>query len=125
MKIAVPTNDGINIASHFGRARNFAIFEVENGEIASKQIVDSNSVHGRHESEHHHHDAGHHDRFKAAIGDCEVIIAGGMGQRARSYFEQVGIKPVFTDISDAAEAVKAYSQGTLKPCDTPDCGHHH
>ena len=33
MKIAIPTNDGINISAHFGRCREFLIFEAQNGQV--------------------------------------------------------------------------------------------
>jgi len=52
MKIAVPTDDGKTISQHFGRARSFAIFEVENGEIVSKELIDSNTPHSRGEQTH-------------------------------------------------------------------------
>ena len=33
MKIAIPTNDGINISAHFGRCRQFLIFEAQDGQV--------------------------------------------------------------------------------------------
>jgi predicted Fe-Mo cluster-binding NifX family protein len=33
VKIAIPTNDGINISAHFGRCREFLIFEAQNGQV--------------------------------------------------------------------------------------------
>ena len=116
MKIAVPTDDGKTISQHFGRARSFAIFEVENGEIVSKELIDSNTPHSRGE---HGHQAG--GWFMSALSGCEAVIATGMGRRAIAHFEEVGIKPVFTDVTDAEEAVKAYSAGTLKSLGRPDC----
>jgi len=123
MKIAVPTDDGKTITSHFGRARYFALFEVEEGRISRKEVVENNPYHG----EHHEHGAGarhSHDRFIALLDGCEVIISRGMGRRAMADLEAAGIKPVFTDETDAEQAAKAYSEGTLKPCSTPNCGHH-
>lgn len=118
MKIAVPTDDGKTITEHFGRARSFVIFEAKDGEIISKETVDSNTPHvgGKHG---HTEDAW----FISALEGCQAIIAAGMGRKAIAYFEQAAIKPVFTDVTDAEEAVKAYSQGTLKECAQPDCGH--
>ncbi|TKJ42844.1 iron-molybdenum cofactor biosynthesis protein [candidate division TA06 bacterium B3_TA06] len=118
MKIAVPTDDGKTISQHFGRARSFAIFEVESGEITSKQLIESNTPHsGSHSGQGH----GAGGWFMPALQGCEVIIATSMGRRAISYFEEAGIKPVFTDLTDAEEAVKAYSAGTLKSLGRPDC----
>ena len=124
MKVAVPTDDGKTIASHFGRASYFAIFEVEDGEIKEKKIVENNPYH----AEGHHGDhpgAKHsHGRFVSLLEGCNAIISRGMGRRAVIDLEAAGIKPVFTDVGEAEEAVKAYSAGTLETCDRPGCGKH-
>jgi predicted Fe-Mo cluster-binding NifX family protein len=60
----------------------------------------------------------------SALQGCEVVIVTGMGRRAIAHFESAGIKPVFTDVTDAEEAVKAYVSCTLKECEQPDCGRH-
>ncbi len=39
MKIAVASDDGKIISSHFGRTRGFVIFEIENGEIKDKKYI--------------------------------------------------------------------------------------
>jgi len=124
MKIAVPTDDGRTIASHFGRARYFAVFEADNGQISDKQIVENNPYHGNYD--YHEHGAGardSHGRFIYLLEGCQAIISRGMGRRAVADLESAGIKPVFTDLTDAEEAVKAYSEGTLKPSKAPNCGH--
>lgn len=119
MKIAVPTDDGKTISQHFGRAQSFVIFEVESGEITSKQLIESNTPHsGSHSGQ--GHDAG--GWFMSALQGCEVVIVTGMGRRAIAHFESAGIKPVFTEVRNAEEAVKAYSQGTLKSLGRTDCG---
>lgn len=119
MKIAVPTDDGKRIAAHFGRARNFVVFEIETGEIISREIIQSNTPHVG--GQHSHHHGGW---FMDALRSCDVVIAAGMGRRAIANFHQAGIKPVFTDVSDVEQAVKAYVSGTLAECEQPDCGRH-
>lgn len=37
MKIAIPSDDGKIISSHFGRTKGFVIFEVEGKEIKSRE----------------------------------------------------------------------------------------
>lgn len=57
MKIAIPTNDRINIAVRTGRAKEFAIYEVENNEVKEVQYVLNTH---KHDDEHHHdHGYGH------------------------------------------------------------------
>lgn len=124
MKIAVPTDDGRTIASHFGRARHFIIFEADDGQIGDRQMVENNPYHGEHHPHGEYPGAKHsHGRFISLLEGCEVIISRGMGRRAVADLEVAGIKPVFTDVADAEEAAKAYSEGTLKPCEAPGCGH--
>jgi len=118
MRIAVPTDDGKHISAHFGRAQSFAIFEVEAGEIISKEIIESNTPHARGE-----HGQGR-GWFMDVLRGCEVVIAAGMGRRAIAHFREAGIEPVFTEVADAEQAVKAYVSGTLEECSQPDCGRH-
>ncbi len=46
MKIAIPTNDGINISAHFGRCREFLIFEATHGQV---KLIESRINAGCHE----------------------------------------------------------------------------
>ena len=47
------------------------------------------------------------------ILDCQVLLAGGMGQGAYDGLKQAGVQPILTDIRDIEQAVKAYLDGTL------------
>jgi predicted Fe-Mo cluster-binding NifX family protein len=49
----------------------------------------------------------------AAISDCQVLLARGMGAGAYQSVKQAGIRPVVTDIADIDEAVQAYIEGRL------------
>ncbi|NLI97940.1 hypothetical protein GX441_04690 [bacterium] len=126
MKIALPSDDGATIAPHFGRARYFIIFEAEKGKILQKELVENNPYHNDHghDSAHEHGVHHSHERFVALLAGSEVIIARGMGRRAVADLVGAGIKPVFTETENAEEAARAYSNGTLKECSQPDCGHH-
>ncbi len=121
MKIAVPTDDGKRIAEHFGRAQSFLIFTVEESRIISRDAVNSRSPHtdGTHSES-----PGECARFMPALDGTDVIISRGMGRRAVGHFQETGIKPVFTDLEDAKDAVRAYANGTLRECSQPECGHH-
>jgi predicted Fe-Mo cluster-binding NifX family protein len=60
----------------------------------------------------------------STLSGCEVVIASGMGRRAIAHFQEVGIKPVFTDVRDAEQAVHAYANDSLETCEQPECGRH-
>jgi predicted Fe-Mo cluster-binding NifX family protein len=49
----------------------------------------------------------------AAISDCEVLLARGMGAGAYESMKQAGIRPVVTDLESIDDAVAALLAGTL------------
>ena len=128
MKIAVITDDGITVSQHFGRAAHYLVFTVENGAIAGKELRDKLGHHHfaaePHDHDHDHGDPrGHgfgaqadrrHARMVEAIQDCDALIVRGMGRGAYLAMQQAGVRPVVTDIADAATAVQAYIDGTLE-----------
>ena len=50
----------------------------------------------------------------AAIADCQVLLARGMGAGAFASMQQAGIEPIVTDIEEIGAAVEAYLAGTLR-----------
>jgi len=81
MKIAIPLEDG-KLTAHFGHCQEFALIEVEGNEITKKE----NLVPPPHEP-------GVLPSWLHNLG-TNIIIAGGMGGRALSLFEQNGIRVV-------------------------------
>ena len=75
MKIAVPTAAG-SLCAHFGHCEQFALFDVD---ADSKTIL--KMVHARPAA----HEPGLRPISSQEQG-ADVIIAGGMGSRARSFF---------------------------------------
>lgn len=127
MKVAAVSEDGVTISQHFGRAPFYVVVTVENGQIVGREIRDKMG-HAQFASEPHTERAhgtdprGHgfapaaqdrHTRMAAAIGDCEVLLARGMGAGAYESMRQAGIRPLVTDISNIDEAVHAYLAGRL------------
>ena len=53
-----------------------------------------------------------HARMATAIGDCEVLLARGMGAGAYESMKQANIRPVVTDVADIDQAVQAIWQAT-------------
>ncbi len=92
MKIAFITDDGETISSHFGRAKHYKIFTVDEKEIVHEELIDK----PYHTDEHHSHDHDHHHgtghspgKFKP-IADCDVLVCGGMGEPAYQRAQQKG-----------------------------------
>jgi len=124
MKIAAVSEDGITISQHFGRAKFYVVVTVENKAIVSKEKRDKMG-HAQFGGETHaegEDPRGHgfdptaqsrHSSMVAAIADCQVLIARGMGAGAYESMRLAGIQPVVTDIASIDEAVRAYLAGTL------------
>jgi predicted Fe-Mo cluster-binding NifX family protein len=123
MKVAVVVNDdGKTISQHFGRARYYQVYEIQDGVIKGSERRPKAGHHvegASHQKEggeihgHGHGDAATHNLMLANIADCEVLIARGMGQGAFDAMKEAGLKPFITDIESADEAVRAYIDGKL------------
>ncbi|SFN04315.1 NifB/NifX family molybdenum-iron cluster-binding protein [Thermodesulforhabdus norvegica] len=103
MKIAIPLANG-RLSMHFGHSEYFALIEVDPG---SKKILKRTDIQAP------PHQPGLLPRWMADQG-VNVVIAGGMGQRAISLFEQLGIRVFFGAPADYPEnLVRDYLEGTL------------
>ena len=111
MKIAVTYDNG-EIFQHFGHTEQFKLYAVENGQILSSVVVDTNgSGHGAL--------AG----FLAAQG-VDVLICGGIGGGAQNALAQAGIR-LFGGCSGSADAaVEALLAGHLSFNANVQCSHH-
>jgi predicted Fe-Mo cluster-binding NifX family protein len=123
MKIAVVSDDGMNISQHFGRAPYYVVVTIEDGKVTKKETRDKLAHgHGLTAEAHSEHSAGHgmgpaehdtHARMANPIADCEAVLARGMGQGAYLSLRQLNIRPLVTDISDIDAAVAAYIAGNI------------
>lgn len=103
MRYAVPVSGG-GIAMHFGHCEHFALIDVdeEKKEILKKEIVPSPE-----------HQPGLLPGWLAEQG-VSVVIAGGMGSRAQSLFQQNNIKVIIGTLeNDPEKAVQSYLNGRL------------
>jgi len=127
MKLAVVTVDQQTVGQHFGRSPYYVIFTIENGEITAQEIRERRTGHfaqnQSHSHDHNHdHSQGHgtgpehdakHDEMAREIGDCQVLIAGGMGRGAYDRFFSNGINVIMTDVREIKQAVELYIKGDL------------
>ncbi len=111
MKIAIPLANG-QLAMHFGHCEEFALVDVDE---ATRQHRGTAILAAP------PHEPGLLPRWLHEQG-AEVIIAGGMGQRAQMLFAEKGIRVVYGVASDTPESVvAAFLNGTIvsgnNPCD--------
>jgi len=103
MRYAVPVSSGV-VALHFGHCEHFALIDVDekSREIIKKELVSSPG-----------HQPGLLPEWLAEKG-VSVIIAGGMGSRAQTLFQQNRIKVIIGALeSDPEKAVLSYLNDRL------------
>lgn len=137
MKIAVPTNDGKSIFAHFGRTPGVLIVTVENNQIADKKFIPNDftgHAQGMYQEHEHRHNGDSHSQTPGygnsahagilnAIGDCNVVIAGGMGRRLYDEFVANNMEVFVTDEKDIDRAVQLYLNRQLDNKEDKCCDH--
>ena len=111
MKIAVTYENG-QIFQHFGHTSQFKVYEIQNNQITSSQVVDTaGSGHGAL--------AG----FLMEHG-IDTLICGGIGGGAQNALAQAGIKLYGGVVGDADAAVQALLENNLQFNPNVHCSHH-
>jgi|AntRauTorckE6833_2_1112554.scaffolds.fasta_scaffold00423_11 predicted Fe-Mo cluster-binding NifX family protein len=117
-RIAVPTNQG-QVAQHFGRCPEYTILEVKDCEIINTEVIEN---------------PGHKPNFLPNyLSDLnvDIVLAGGMGQKAFNLFQQNNIEVVTGASGLVKDSVNAYLNNELDTdnelCNHSDHdhGHHH
>ena len=104
MKIAIPLTDG-KLCMHFGHCEQFALVEADESTktISGTEFLTPPA-----------HEPGVLPRWLHEQG-ANVIIAGGMGQRAQGLFAQNGIAVIVGAPGDTPEKiVSSFLNGTLE-----------
>lgn len=130
MRIAVASNDNINVTGHVGRCQGFLIIDVENGEILKKEIRKNSFTDHVLGGEDHSHNGGHgsghgnndgHKRLAEGLQDCKYLISHGMGWKLVEDIKSYGIEPLVTSELNAEEAAILLEEGRLKMKDNLIC----
>lgn len=111
MKIAVTYENG-QIFQHFGHTEQFKVYTVENGQILTSEVVDTNgSGHGALSS------------MLSTLG-IDALICGGIGGGAQMALSYAGIK-LYGGVSGSCDtAVNALLAGNLNYNPEVRCNHH-
>jgi len=108
MLVAVPCEDNNGLKSrispHFGRAKYFAFVEVKDNKITNCYVI---------ETPFKSHGPGDLPNFIKSQG-ASIVLAYGMGPRAVSFFNSLGIKVITGIVAESVEdAVMDFLRGTL------------
>jgi len=126
MKIAIPSDDGRNIALHFGRSRNMIIYDIENNKINNREVRDNKYCPHRNDiclKTVSKQSAEYIERIcnKAISGiyDCQVFIGRHMNKVAIDNLTSHNIKVLIVDEKDADTAVEKYLLDILVEVENP------
>ncbi len=98
------------VSPHFGRCPYFVLVDIENDQVKAVQTI-PNPYYNRHQP-------GQVPGFIREQG-VEVMLTGGMGGRALSFFRQYGIRPITGANGTARQALNDFLGGHLEegaPC---------
>jgi predicted DNA-binding protein (UPF0251 family)/predicted Fe-Mo cluster-binding NifX family protein len=111
MKIAVTYEDG-EVFQHFGHTEQFKIYDIENGKIASEQVVSTNGQ--------------GHGALAGFLSQQQVdtVICGGIGGGAVAALANAGIQVYGGAAGNTDDAVKQLLEGQLAYDPEPQCGCH-
>lgn len=110
MRIAATYDQG-KIFQHFGKTENFIIYEVENDQIVSGEVISSNGK-------------GHGALAEVlAENEVDVLVCGGIGGGALNALGEAGIEVCAGASGDTDKAVLAYLKGELVHAGAT-CSHH-
>lgn len=119
MKIGIVTDDGTTVSSHFGLARHYLVVEAEDGVVKGRELRQKPFNQAVPGVARHLGMGGPH--LLSGAGDCEALVARGMGRPMYENIRRAGSKPYLTKMARIDDVVRAYLAGHLD--DHPDVLH--
>ena len=118
MKICIPTEDDQGLDSrlcgHFGSAPYFALADTESGDVEMEANSGRQHSHGKCEP------VGRIDADRT-----DAVVCRGMGKRAVSSFQRVGVKVLITSAATIRDAIAQARRGELRILSLDEaCGGH-
>jgi predicted Fe-Mo cluster-binding NifX family protein len=102
MRIAISTDNGF-VSAHFGRCPSYTIADIEEGKVLRSEEIANPG-----------HSPGFLPRFLSEKG-VSVIIAGGMGPRAKSLFVENNIQVITGVQGKVEEAIERFARHEIRP----------
>ena len=125
MKIAIASDEGITISSHFGQTRGFVVFDIEGQEVKNREYrLNTFTGHAR-GLEGADHGIDRHGPIISALSDCKAVISHGMGRRIYDDLKGAGIEALVTDETEVQKAIDLYINGALIDRPERGCSHNH
>ena len=111
MRIALTYQNG-NIYEHFGHTKQLKIYDIENKNIKTENIIDVN-------------EKGHGALVALLLDNfVDVLICGGIGDGAKEALKKANIKLYGGVYGNADSIVNDFINGKLKYNENVQCSHH-
>ncbi len=101
MRVAIST-DGEFVSEHFGRCPSFTVVDIEEGIVRSTMALENPG-----------HQPGVIPQFLHQKG-VNCIVAGGMGMRARGFFDEVGMQAILGITGRIDDVIRKLQNGILQ-----------
>ena len=101
MIVAISTESG-RVCPHFGRAPQFTLIRVDDGKLIEKKIVSNPG-----------HTVGNIPKFMHE-NNVNFMLTGGMGYRAKEFFNQYNIKTITGVEGSIDDIIKDVLNGKIK-----------
>ena len=101
MRVAIST-DGEFVSEHFGRCPSFTVVDIEDGIVRSTMALENPG-----------HQPGVIPQFLHRKG-VNCIVAGGMGMRARGFFDEVGMQAILGITGRIDDVIRKLQNGILQ-----------
>jgi predicted Fe-Mo cluster-binding NifX family protein len=117
IKVAIATDNFLNISPHAGRCKAYEIYEIT-GDIPTGRVSLVNKfipIYSEVESDEECiSNKSCHAKLASAISECKALICRSAGKRLIEDMNKWGIEVVLTDETDALRAALKYAYGELK-----------
>ncbi len=119
--IAIATDNGTTVSSHFSRARYYAVIYLVDGKVIGRERREKAVYHlfasqktGRNQG----NDRGASQaRGRGAVSfpitDCQAVIVHSMCRRTFDYLSEVSVVPVLTNLHTIQEVIGAIAAGSV------------
>lgn len=104
MQIAVTSQNRKTITQHAGKCRKFWIYDIQEGRVAGKQLIELPMEQSFHASQH---------QLAEPLTKVNVLISASMGAGLYQRLKQSGIQPIITMEEDPDLAVNAFVGNNL------------
>ena len=116
IKIAITSQNKREITGHAGKCRKFWIYDIAEGKIEGKNLLELPKEESFHES------SGNNAH---PLDNIQVLITGGMGMGLAQRLKVKNIDGIITSEKNPEDAINAYLTGNLERLAPHEHAHHH